>query len=158
MIKRKENKLKMKAKIIFIIALLIATSLLYLFGIFNKKDSNQFDTAVINNSSFRISIADTALERARGLSNKISLPKEEGLLFVFNEIGVYHFWMKDMNFPIDIIWIGEDYKIVYIKENALPESYPEKFNPNQPALYVLEINAGMVSENEIKIEDFVFLE
>jgi len=148
----------MKAKIIFIIALLIATSLLYLFGIFNKKDSNQFDTAVINNSSFRISIADTALERARGLSNKISLPKEEGLLFVFNEIGVYHFWMKDMNFPIDIIWIGEDYKIVYIKENALPESYPEKFNPNQPALYVLEINAGMVSENEIKIEDFVFLE
>src|SRR3989339_720000 len=99
----------MKAKIIFIIALLIATSLLYLFGIFNK-------------------------------------------------IGVYHFWMKDMNFPIDIIWIGEDYKIVYIKENALPESYPEKFNPNQPALYVLEINAGMVSENEIKIEDFVFLE
>jgi len=158
LIKRKENKLKMKAKIIFIIALLIATSLLYLFGIFNKKDSNQFDTAVINNSSFRISIADTALERARGLSNKISLPKEEGLLFVFNEIGVYHFWMKDMNFPIDIIWIGEDYKIVYIKENALPESYPEKFNPNQPALYVLEINAGMVSENEIKIEDFVFLE
>src|SRR3989339_826310 len=107
----------MKAKIIFIIALLIATSLLYLFGIFNKKDSNQFDTAVINNSSFRISIADTALERARGLSNKISLPKEEGLLFVFNEIGVYHFWMKDMNFPIDIIWIGEDYKIVYINKN-----------------------------------------
>ena len=59
--------------------------------------------------------------------------------------------MKEMNFPIDIIWLDENLKIVAIKENAMTESYPEVFTPSTPARYVLEVPAGFVQKNKISV-------
>jgi uncharacterized membrane protein (UPF0127 family) len=50
--------------------------------------------------------------------------------------------MKEMNFPIDIIWVSSEKKIIYIKENATPASYPELFQPEDDAMVVLEVPAG----------------
>ena len=83
------------------------------------------------------------------------LKENEGMLFVFNHADKYSFWMKDMNFPIDIVWIGEDMHVVYIKKNALPTSYPETFTPNQDAKYVLEVISSFSEKNNLKVGDKV---
>ena len=76
-------------------------------------------------------------------------------IFVFDKSYKYSFWMKDMLFPIDIIWIGEDFSVVDITENAEPNSYPNLFTPREEALYVLEVNAGFSNEKGLKIGDKV---
>jgi uncharacterized membrane protein (UPF0127 family) len=96
-------------------------------------------------------VVDTERLRSRGLSNKSSLPEDEGMLFVFDESDIHSFWMKDMNFDIDIIWINENGSVVYIVQNASPESYPEFFTPTQESMYVWEVNAGFAAENGIDI-------
>jgi uncharacterized membrane protein (UPF0127 family) len=63
--------------------------------------------------------------------------------------------MKDMNFPIDIIWIDENMLVADISKNVAPESYPETFSPRSRVLYVFEINAGISDKEDIKIGDRV---
>jgi uncharacterized membrane protein (UPF0127 family) len=63
--------------------------------------------------------------------------------------------MKDMNFPIDIIWISEDLNIVYIKKDARPELFPESYRPETKAKYVLEVVSGFSEKNNLKVGDRV---
>ena len=63
--------------------------------------------------------------------------------------------MKDMNFPIDIIWFNDEMKIVFIQENALPSDYPKTYTPDKDALYVLEVVAGYAKNNHLKVGDIV---
>lgn len=100
-----------------------------------------------------VEIADNIKTRAKGLSGRVELKDGFGMLFIFENIGKYNFWMKDMNFPIDIIWMGEDMKVIFIKENALPESYPETFGPEEYTKYVLEVPSFFAKRNNIKIGD-----
>ena len=106
-------------------------------------------------SDIKVEIADTEKERERGLSFKKNINDGEGMFFIFKEKGNYPFWMKDMNFPIDIIWIGEDLRVVYIEKNAKPESYPESFIPTADSKYVLEIVSGFSEKNNLKAGDKV---
>jgi uncharacterized membrane protein (UPF0127 family) len=48
-----------------------------------------------------------------------------------------------MGFPLDIIWTDADKKIVTIEEDVQPDTYPKSFCPDQLALYVIEVNAGV---------------
>ena len=100
-------------------------------------------------------VADTEEARVQGLSYRPELGDENSMLFVFDSPGYYPFWMKDMNFPIDIIWIGENMRVVHIKENASPSSYPLVFEPGKPAKYVLETTAGFSSRNDLEVGDKV---
>ncbi len=98
-------------------------------------------------------VMDSDAERARGLSGRPSLPHDEGLLFIFDTPGTYGFWMKEMNFPIDILWFDENKLLVDISPSIDPSTYPESFVPQVPAQYVLEANAGFVEEKKIKLGD-----
>ena len=116
----------------------------------------------IAGQSIKVDLALTSEEQRQGLSGRSGLQRDEGMLFVFDRPGKYPFWMKDMNFPIDIIWFApskggdsEDLKVVYIKKNALPESYPENFSPPENAKYVLEVLAGFSEKNNLKEGDSV---
>ena len=64
----------------------------------------------------KVDISDTDCKRELGLSGRKNLLEDVGMLFVFNKEGNYPFWMKEMNFPIDIIWIDENFIIIYIKK------------------------------------------
>ena len=75
------------------------------------------------------------------------------MLFIFEKPGKYYFWMKDMNFPIDMIWIGEDMRVIYIKKNAQPESFPKTYGPDIDSKYVLEVVAGFSEKNNLKEGD-----
>ena len=109
----------------------------------------------INSTYINVELANTAEERARGLSGRDSISKGDGMLFVFNKPAIPSFWMKNMNFSIDIIWIGENYIIVDITKNVLPNSFPQTFQPQTPAKYVLEVSAGFSDRQDIEIGDRV---
>ena len=102
-------------------------------------------------ASIHVEIADTDAARARGLSGHAPLSDDEGMLFVFPEEGMYSFWMKDMLFPIDILWLDSTGTVVHIEQDVAPESYPASFTSGSPARYVLEVRAGFATEHEIAV-------
>jgi uncharacterized membrane protein (UPF0127 family) len=122
--------------------------------------------------TFQVEIASTTFEKARGLSGRDGLSDGTGMFFVFNVPSDYGFWMKDMKFPIDIIWIRSDSpsqvspgetwegEVVGFAQNAGPESRKSLlglkiYYPPEPADRVLEVNAGDVKKYGIKVGDSV---
>lgn len=84
----------------------------------------------------------TETARAQGLSGRTNIPSDYGMLFVFPHAGTYSFWMKDMQVPIDIIWLSDTYEIIGIEDSVAPDTYPVAFTPPTPVRYVLETRAG----------------
>lgn len=140
-------------KIIFLVLILFLV--FFSFKFFSKPS---FDEIEINGKKFKIEIADTSAKRVKGLSNRESLSKGSGMLFIFKEPGFHRFWMKDMNFALDLIWIREN-KIVEITANVLPTEYqpPNTISPKTKVDKVLEINAGKAKEFGLKVGDKVEL-
>lgn len=113
------------------------------------------NTVTLGGKQFSVGVAKTPSEREQGLSGRKSLPQDSGLLFIFDKPDKYGFWMKDMNFPIDIIWISEENKIVNLEKSLTPGTYPKVYYPNTSAKYVLEISAGQAEILNLKIGDNV---
>lgn len=99
----------------------------------------------------RASVADTDEQRQKGLSDTASLPIGIVKLFVFNEPVVAPFWMKDMNYSIDILWLDADKKIIYVAPDLAPETYPTSFGPTTPSRYVIETPAGMAAREGMNV-------
>ena len=114
-------------------------------------------TIQLKGESIRVSVADTGQSREQGLSGRQSLAPDEGMLFVFPEDGIYAFWMKDMRFSIDIVWLAADGRLVYMAQNVSPDTYPRTFGPNTAARYVLELPAGYLRGHAVSIGDIVRL-
>ncbi len=110
----------------------------------------------IGQTKFQVEVADTPALQAKGLSGHKALLENQGMLFIFKEPSMPGFWMKDMNFPIDIIWIS-DGKVVGIAENLLPDNSPSRPLYYPPSIIdrVLEITAGTVLKYNLKIGDDV---
>ncbi|HAH19405.1 MAG: hypothetical protein A2Y00_09785 [Omnitrophica WOR_2 bacterium GWF2_43_52] len=110
----------------------------------------------LNDVCVEAEIADIDALRQRGLMYREGLPESKGMLFVFEKEARYSFWMKNMRFPLDIIWIDKDKRIVDIKTDVPTCNQTcESLTPGDKALYVLEVNAGFAKKNEIKIGDRV---
>lgn len=105
--------------------------------------------------NIQLELALTSEAQERGLSGRKFLLPNTGMLFIFPTSGVYFFWMKDMNFPIDIIWIDEEGKVVDIAPNASPTSYPNTFGGSVKAKYVLEVGSRFTEQYGLKIGDRV---
>ncbi len=105
---------------------------------------------------FKVEIADTPAAQARGLSGRLRLPEDRGMLFIFNNLSMQSFWMVGMRFPLDIIWISGD-RIVGISDNLLPAAVTgtRTYAPPEPIDKVLEINAGLAEKLGIRIGDLV---
>lgn len=104
----------------------------------------------------QVEIADTDSQRQRGLMFREGLSDNQGMLFIFEKEEKHNFWMKNMQFPLDIIWIDKDNKIVDIKTNVSPcKDYCESLIPQSEAMYVLEVSAGFVEKQTIIVGDKV---
>jgi uncharacterized membrane protein (UPF0127 family) len=79
----------------------------------------------------------------------VKLLENEGMFFSFATSDYYRFWMKEMNFPIDIIWLDENYKIIDITHSLATSTYPNTVSPKTPARYVLEVVAGFAKKYSI---------
>jgi hypothetical protein len=118
-------------------------------------DSTTIGSVTVHGTEIRVEVADTVSTRTQGLSGRETLPENMGMLFVFDVSGVYGFWMKDMLFPIDIIWIDKNKTVVHIRKGVSPDTYPSSFSSMKKALYVLEIKAHLSDELNIREGDVI---
>jgi uncharacterized protein len=107
----------------------------------------------VGDAMLQVEVAHTKEAITRGLSERMRLGENKGMLFVFEKPGIHGFWMKDMNFAIDIVWIGQDKRVVQIMEHIAPETFPKVFSPREPIQYVLEVNAGWARKSNIQLGD-----
>jgi len=135
---------------------LIFAVLITLFGVFIMVSgiiglTDNKSRLIAPAGTLNIEIVDTPELRTLGLSNRTSLDENSGMLFVFDETKTSNcFWMKDMQFAIDMIWLDAEKKVVTVKENATPETFPESFCPSGPAKYGLEVKAFRAADLEIQ--------
>lgn len=120
-------------------------------------------TVKIKGLTVSAEVANTREKRQKGLGGRENLPISEGMLFVFDKSDEYGIWMKDMKFPIDIIWLDKDKKVVDLVSSAEIEPGKDdeelkKYTPKTESLYILEINAGLLGANNIQIGDQVEFE
>lgn len=91
-------------------------------------------------------VADSIEKQTQGLSGVEKLGLNEGMIFTYQNEGERVFWMKDMNFPIDILWFDEGNNLVHVEENVRPENYPDIYGRGVEALYIIEFNAGFIDK------------
>jgi uncharacterized protein len=104
--------------------------------------------ALPSGATYAVELATTPDARGEGLMYRESLPERHGMLFLFPKSGHYPFWMKNCNFPIDIVWISAEHKVVFVAARVPPcKADPcPNYDPKADARYVLEINAGRASQ------------
>jgi len=118
---------------------------------------HQGPAVTIGSTRINVQVSRTKAEVEQGLSGRVSLPSDSGMLFAFAEADIYHFWMPNMYFPLDMIWINKG-KVVDISadvSNDFDPMKPKFYTPKEPAQYVLEVNAGFASNHKIRIGDSV---
>lgn len=136
--------------------LLLIIVIIIIFLIYSVSRGQSFQKVCINKVCIDVELADTAEKRQLGLMFRKSMDRNKGMLFIFEKEGRHTFWMKNMNFPLDLIWIGQDDKVVGITYNALPcnELY-KNISIEKSVKYVLEVNAGFARNHSIKEDDSV---
>jgi len=118
-----------------------------------KKTNNIKKEIHIKDAPLTVYVADEPHEQTQGLSDREYMAENEGMIFIFSESIVPTFWMKEMKFGLDIIWLDAKNTIIGIEKNVLPETFPKTFAPFYPVKYVLEVNAGWSDRNSIRVGD-----
>jgi uncharacterized membrane protein (UPF0127 family) len=155
-------KLKLRVLSLFLVLLAVAGFFGYQDSFSNRhiepKQAQKYQHGEVRfkNAVIPVELAQTNQQRSHGLSFRDSLRPGEGMLFVFPYPDRHTFWMKDMRFPLDIIWIAHN-SIVDIKTNLPPGAgdMPPTYAPTDISEYVLEINAGEAGRYQIKVGDKV---
>lgn len=151
-------------KIIIIFGLILALIAGVAIYQFSKNQITQMKTdAKVSFPKHTFSVETVKDSKAQqiGLTKYNSIKSDQGMLFVFDKPDTYSFWMKNMKFPIDIIFINGD-SVVSFVENAKPVNAdvanPPIYSPTDPADKVVEIQAGLVKKYNIKKGDKVKIE
>jgi uncharacterized membrane protein (UPF0127 family) len=98
----------------------------------------------VGGKTYTLQIADTPEKQALGLGKRSNMQPREGMVFPYKTASKgLCFWMKDMNFSLDIIWLDSDKQIVHIEPSLSPSTYPQTYCPPKPSQYVVELNAGI---------------
>jgi hypothetical protein len=116
-------------------------------------------TITVVGTELKVAIAQTPDEVAQGLSDRKKFSDDQGMLFLFDNSEIRTFWMKDMLFDIDMIFINDN-KIVDIAINMpqpKPFDWPATYISKKPADIVLEVNAGLSSRNGWEVGDQISL-
>lgn len=112
----------------------------------------------IHGKTYKLLIAKTEKEKEIGLSSRISLPSDQGMIFPYDKADYYRFWMKDMKFPIDIIFLNNK-KVVTIFSNIPPPALPTDnlpiYEPDAPSSMILELNANEANKQHLKKGDTI---
>jgi uncharacterized membrane protein (UPF0127 family) len=104
-----------------------------------------------------VELARTPEEQAQGLMWRRSLPADAGMLFVFEQSDRHAFWMRNTLIPLDLIFVGDDGRVVGIVERAEPLTTAPR-DPGVPARYVLEVNGGWAAARGVRPGDRIRFE
>ena len=113
-------------------------------------------SAQIGSKRYNLFVSDTEAQRSQGLSNIETMLPNEGMIFIFDSPAKYGFWMKDMQFSLDLLYLYGN-NIVAVREDLSPKTYPQTFAPSYTASKVIELNAGEVMKNGVNIGDQIKL-
>jgi uncharacterized protein len=102
-------------------------------------------------------VASTPQERSLGLMDVRTMPRDAGMLFIFDREEPLSFWMANTPLPLDLIFVNRDMRIVRIHHNAQPFS-ERQFPSGAPALYVVEVNAGFCVDHDITEGQYIAIE
>lgn len=133
--------------IIVIAAVFYVSTRIYSFN------RNKIEKISIGKNIFYAEVVSSSDKMQKGLGGRDDLCQSCAMLFRFASPGRYAFWMKDMRFPLDIIWIS-DGKVVYLEKNV-SENFSGVMIPTAAADQVLEINSGISDKLGIKVGDLV---
>ena len=144
--------------LVSITASLLAVVLLVWFFLHPMSAAKQITQVQIGATTIAVEVADTEGLREQGLSGRASLAEGSGMLFVFDMPQTPGFWMKDMNFSLDMLFVDASGKIVTIDQNLSPATYnaqnpqaSQVFRPSSPVRYVLEVPAGFAAQRGIAV-------
>lgn len=105
--------------------------------------------------TIRVDVVDTPIDRERGLMYRRKLPRDYGMLFVFNRAEPLTFWMKNTFVPLDMVYIGPDKRVtaVFKRVKASTEKTPDEevARVGAPAQFVLELPAGAASRHKVAV-------
>lgn len=120
-------------------------------------EDGAFVDILIGEANISAEVAKSENAKEKGLSNRMSLEEGKGMIFIFDNLGIYPFWNKETLIPLDLLWIEND-TIVYIGElPAFSGGETSVVTPNQKANFVLEANSGFIKKHNIKIGDKVII-
>ncbi len=143
------NKLKMKKSakiIIWTIVCILILMISFIIFFYNTQETKP-QKICCNNNCFKLEIADTDASRQLWLMYRESMPDNNWMLFVFDEVWAHSFWMKNTLIPLAWIRLDSDLKIVdIIQMNPCKTDECPSYTPNYEAQYVLEINQWLISE------------
>lgn len=140
--------------IIGIIAIILIVLILSLFNRPSPKTLPDSIGITIKNQDYYLEVAQSSSQKSQGLSGRDQLCSNCGMLFVFNKEGIYPFWMKNTQIPLDMIWINANNQIVKIV-TVLETNSEKNYSNEQPAKYVIELNANEAFKLDLKIGDTV---
>jgi uncharacterized membrane protein (UPF0127 family) len=126
-----------------LLLLLCAATILFHTFLASQKALN------INDRHYSLQVVSTEAERAKGLGGRESMSADQGMLFVFDRPEAACFWMKDMRFSLDIMWLDAGKRVIHVARDVSPQTYPKSFCPPTPAKYVIELNAGEAAKSGI---------
>ncbi len=101
-----------------------------------------------------VEVAETGEQHEHGLMYRSSLPENEGMIFIFGEEGIRHFWMKNTYIDLSIGYFDKDKALVDIQEmkaTSMMETRPPSYPSAKPAMYALEMNKGWFAKNKVKL-------
>lgn len=114
----------------------------------------------VGQASYQVATLDTVASQAMGLSGLPTMAENVGALFVFGTVDPRYFWMHDMRFSLDVVWI-RDGVVIGLQENiphpAANDGQIARFQSSEPCNWVLELNAGQIAKQGIKVGDTVEL-
>lgn len=152
----------MKVKKYMIISIILIALGIFIYFKFIKVNPNTtFENTKITIAAdvYNIEIAKSAQQLSLGLGNRQSLCSKCGMIFVFPFEGVLPFWMKDTLIPLDIIWINSTNKIVSIQTATIETDKVDLqlhvYTNDEPAKYVIELNAGSAQKIGLKVGDSI---
>lgn len=112
---------------------------------------------IIGETALVVDVADESQQQERGLGGRTILTEGTGMLFVYSKSDIYSVWMKNMHFNIDVMWFNEYGELVYYMQDLSPDTYPYVFSPTQKSKYIIEVPAGFIKQEGIKLGDKIDL-
>lgn len=140
---------------VFLLACFFFRSSFFTYFSLSKSPAKKRPSLTLNNRRIFVEIAKTDTERRQGLSGHPPLTDDAGMLFIFDQPGNYGFWMKEMLFPLDFIFIDGDVVVDLVQNVPFPvsEEDPVTVRAKFPFDKVLEIKAGKGQEMGVEVGD-----
>jgi len=118
------------------------------------KDGDTYTLVIGGTRTFQVECAVSPEALKKGLSGRKGLTEGTGMLFLFPELKEHTMWMPDMNFPLDVIWLDEQFSIVHISYGLRP-CEPDQICPSvssiYSSMYAIEVVAGQAAAYEFRL-------